>query len=86
MAEFLPPELWTQLGLGAVFLALFIYFQRHWSEERKAKDARLHAMTDGLLEAYKSVASTNTELKGAIDNNTEAVKELCRRSKNAEGT
>jgi len=78
MTELLPPELWAQLGISAVFLALFIYFHRNWSDERKEKDGRLNQMAKDLISVYASVAESYTELKNAIDNNTEAVKELCR--------
>lgn len=78
--ESVPVEIWSQLGISAIFLALFIYFHRNWSAERKEKDTWIAKMATDLMGAYSRAAELQTELKNAIDNNTQAVRELGRRT------
>jgi len=80
---FLPPEVWAQIGIGAVFLFLYLYMSREWKAEREKKDDRIRAkdeqiidLNNRILDAYVSNVRASEGVKVAIDNNTKALEHV----------
>ena len=59
-----PTELLAQLGMGAIFLYLFL-----------RKDTQLKELNDNVLSSYERNTKSYTELAESIKNNTEATKQ-----------
>lgn len=83
--ELLGPVI-TQLGIGGIFLYLFIKEREYGrtaaeaKEQRiKEKDENIRQMTQQVFDVVQKNTEVNTELKNVVQNNTEMVQSLTER-------
>lgn len=69
----------TQLGIGGIFLYLFIKKDRQLEEITGKKDSQMKEKNDQVLRAFEANTETMSNVKNALENNTKATETLSQR-------
>lgn len=69
----------TQLGIGGIFLYLFIKKDKQLEEVTSRKDLQIKNKNDKVLEAFNANTQSMGDIKNAVENNTKATEMLSQR-------